>query len=100
MQYTQTPDFIIPERYRGSLLLVRLIQESWLKMAIPEDAVSLDINPLENEEEFLGNQNDSDKQQLIFRTQEGTPIKVLDLEKRITTKNLMTKLETIFQRNY
>ncbi|MBI2109910.1 hypothetical protein HYT58_01925 [Candidatus Woesearchaeota archaeon] len=100
MQYTEAPDFIIPERYRGTLLLVRLASESWLPMNIPRNAVSLDVNPLEDEEEFLGYQCCSDRQQLIFRKQDGAHIQCLDLERRITTEALMVKLEKVFQKNY
>ncbi|MBS3146234.1 hypothetical protein J4471_00905 [Candidatus Woesearchaeota archaeon] len=94
-------DFFIQEEYRGKKINLLKGMSDWstenIYLLIPRQAYYLDINPLETEEEFLGNQDDSDKQQLNYYKENGKYIITQDLEHQIITCELMRKLERLFQ---
>lgn len=98
-------DYDVPKEYRGlEISLPKLeiegLKEKEMKLKIPLDAYYLDVNPLEDEEEFLGFQSESDKQQLLYYNSNKECISVVDMEHIIITWELMSRLERIFYKNY
>lgn len=89
-------DFLIPQEYRGQ----RIVVDKKLVLNIPSLAYYLDVNPLEDEEEFNGFQDASDRQQIIYHAEDGSVISCEDAERKITTANLMSGLERILKRVY
>lgn len=99
MDYKFIPDYFIPEGLRGKTLDLPKGQEKQLQatitLDIPSEAHYLDINPLEEENEFLGEQGFSNKIQLIYYSQNKSPIKTDNLFGEIICQNLMSRLEII-----
>ena len=98
-------DYNIPKEYRGLEILLPKLglegrKEKEIKLKIPADAYYLDINPLEDEEEFLGNQDESDRQQLLYYNSDKKCINIVNMEHEINTGDLMSRLEIIFYKNY
>ncbi len=97
-------DFCIPENLRDNSVVVPEGLKDWPKepvtLLIPKNANYLFVNPLEEEEEFLGCQDNSDKQQLTYYNQDGKPIGSQDLESSVLTSRLIFRLEKIFQKLY
>ncbi|MBS3065855.1 hypothetical protein J4229_02290 [Candidatus Pacearchaeota archaeon] len=89
-------DFSIPETFKRREIKI----DEKLTLKIPQSAHYLNINPLEDESEFLGNQGDSNRQELIFYDLGENPIDVYNLDKQITTEELMNKLERILVKQY
>ena len=96
-------DFYIPKEYRGKKIHVpkglRFEPEEYIDLLIPNEAYYLDVDPLEFEEEFQGNQDDSDKQQLRYYDKDKKIISVTDLEHQVITSSLMWGLERLFKSN-
>ena len=88
-------DFEIPSNYKGKEISIRSVS-----LYIPEDAVYLIVNPLENEEEFLGFQGDSDRQELVYYADSRKAVKIVDLDGKIRTSDLMYGLEQVFKKLY
>ena len=85
-------DFKIPLQYQG-----KTIKYNSLEINIPQDAVYLIVNPLEDEEEYQG---DSFKQVLTFYDENQNPIFNQDIEGQIITDHLMWNLEKILEKLY
>ena len=99
-----TLDFYIPEEYRGRNVDLPNGMSDWPKehveLLIPNEAHYLDVDPLEDEEEFFGNQDDSDRQQLRYYDKDSEIIAVQDLEHQIITCRLMNRLELLLRKQY
>ena len=91
----QEYDFTIPVKYRGQQITV-----SGARLNIPRNALYLTVNPLEDEEEFLGIQGDSNRQEIIYYDASMKCVDVLDLEGSIITSDLMHELEQLLQPAY
>jgi hypothetical protein len=97
-------DFYIPEIYRGKRILLPEGLPDWpiepIILSIPNEAVYLDVNPLEDEEEFRGNQDESNRQQLNYYNADSKIISIQDLEHQIITWRLMSRLEQLLKKQY
>lgn len=91
MDIEENFDFSIPEQYRGKE--VKIVNGRVI-LKIPGDAKYLVVNPLEDEEEFLGDQGASDRQQAIYYDNNGQPTGIQNLE-GFTTDAIMNELERI-----
>ena len=74
--------------------------EEHLSLLIPSEACYLDVNPLEDEEEFQGCQDESDRQQLKYYDKNMKYISAQDLEHQIITWRLMNRLERLLRKQY
>ncbi|MBS3077591.1 hypothetical protein J4233_04945 [Candidatus Pacearchaeota archaeon] len=93
-------DFYIPGKYRGcSVSVPRGTREPFV-FTIPRNAWYLTVNPLEDEEEFLGCQGDSDRQELSFYDETQFPVDTQDVEHQILTFRLMRSLEAFLEKMY
>jgi len=99
-----TYDFFIPEQYRGQTVALPEGLSDWPKesidLSIPAEAFYLDVNPLEDEEEYLGCQDESDRQQLNYYDNNERYISTQDLEHQIITWRLMNRLELLLKKQY
>ncbi len=91
--YQQKFDFLIPGEYAGKEIN---LPESEIKLSIPKEAEYLDVNPLEDEEEFNGSQGDSDRQQIIYYNSKRKFLHLDNLDGLILTSKLMNELEKLF----
>lgn len=89
-------DFFTPKEYRGQKIVV----DQKLVLNIPASAMYLTVNLLEDEEEFNGYQDASDRQQIIYHAEDGTVISSEDFEHKIVTGDLMFGLERILKKLY
>ncbi len=89
-------DFLIPQKYRGQKIAIA----EKIVLNIPQSAQYLTVNPLEDEEEFLGMQQLSDRQQIIYHREDGEDIACQDFENQITTSELMSELEKVLKKIY
>ncbi|MBI2542639.1 MAG: hypothetical protein HYW24_00415 [Candidatus Aenigmarchaeota archaeon] len=67
-----------------------------ITLNIPTNAVYLNVNPLEDEEEFLGFQGESTRQQITYHLPDGSCIEYDDFENVTKTWVLMSRLRMIF----
>lgn len=97
-------DFCIPEEYRGKRITLPRGMPDWpeenVELLIPIEAFYLNVNPLEDEEEFQGCQDESDRQQLNYYDKNNKYISSQDLEHQIITWRLMSRLELLLERQY
>lgn len=89
-------DFFIPQKYRGG----RIVVQEKIVLNIPQSAMYITFNPLEGEEEFLGNQVDSDSQQILYYSEDEKYVWCEDFEKQLVTDKLMSGLEKILKKLY
>lgn len=99
-----THDFFIPEQYRGQRISLPEACSDWPKepidLSVPPEAFYLDVNPLEDEEEHLGFQDQSDRQELNYYDKNGRYISTQDLEHQIVASKLMSRLELVLKKQY
>jgi len=88
-------DFEVPEDCRGCSVILENIT-----LNIPKKAKYILVNPLEEEEEFLGFQGLSDRQEIRYYDSDRELIGAQDLEKQIRTDELMHKMESKFKALY
>ncbi|MEK6848319.1 MAG: hypothetical protein AABX65_01675 [Nanoarchaeota archaeon] len=91
-------DFFVPKDLRGKPLAVA--GKLNLSLALPENAQYLSVNPLENEEEFLGSQADSNRQEINYYDSDGKYLSTQELDRGIITSNLMHELERTLVKEY
>ena len=99
-----TYDFFISEQYRGQKIVLPEKYPDWPKepvdLSIPAEAFYLDVNPIEDEEEYQGCQDESNRQQLKYYDQNNKCISTQDLEYQIITWRLMSRLELLLKKQY
>ncbi|MFH0701125.1 MAG: hypothetical protein V2A62_01675 [Candidatus Woesearchaeota archaeon] len=96
-------DFFIPERYRGRTLTIPVPPDQPkhdVKIIIPKEASYLDINPLEEEDEFLGCQDLSNHQQLNYYSADQKYFSSQEFQGEIVTEHLMSQLEKFLMKQY
>lgn len=99
--YQQNFDFLIPEKYRGKKIeFPKTSINEKVELSVPKNAMYLDVNPLEDEEEFRGFQDSSDRQEMIYYNLNKEFVNSENLESLILTGELMYKLEGIFKPLY
>ena len=97
MTYEEKFDYRIPRNFRGKPIIF-FNHGTRVNLNIPSEAHFLDVNPLEDGEEFLGNQGDCGRQEIIYYDQKGRYISCEDLEHLITTDKLMNSLDGFLQK--
>jgi hypothetical protein len=99
-----TYDFFIPEQYRGQIVALPQGRSDWPKehidLSIPAEAFYLDINPLEDEDEHQGCQDETDRQELNYYDKNNRYISTQNLEYQIITWRLMCRLELLLKKQY
>ena len=97
-------DFYISEEYRGRKMVLPVGMPGWpeepIELLIPDGACYLDVNPLEDEEEFQGCQDQSDRQQLNYYDKTMKYLRTQHLEHQIITWRLMSRLEKLLKKQY
>lgn len=95
-------DFYIPEEYRGRHinLPTGVLSEERVNLNVPKEAHYMRVNPLEDEEEFDGDQGKSDRQELQYYDGNLKWFHTQDLQHKIITSRLMSRLERIFKKQY
>ena len=97
-------DFFIPEECRGRKITLPEGEPDWpdepVDLLIPSEAHYLDVNPLEDEDEYQGCQDQSPKQQLKYYNKNSEFVSAQDLENQIITWRLMNRLERLLSKQY
>ena len=97
-------DFYIQEEYRGKRTTLPRGMPDWpeepIELIIPIEACYLDVNPLEEDEEFQGCQDECGRRQLNYYDKNEKYISSQDLEHKIVTWRLMSRLEHLLKKQY
>jgi len=94
-------DFHILEKYRGDSLELprRDCYGEAVELIIPKDAVYISIMTIEDNAEFNGNPNKTNKQKIFYYSEDGEIKGIQDLDRDIITEKLVKNLERLFEKN-
>jgi hypothetical protein len=92
-------DFFIAEQYRGRTLDV-VLGDDVVQLAIPSDACYLDVRPLEDEEEYGGDQTISVRQMLCFYDAAEGYLSLIDWDGVAQTSTIMNAFDSCFTPQY